>query len=1321
MAGNRGLMGFAADTLHDRSGRRVKSPIWDKGGQVHNVRAYGAQGDGSADDTSAIQAAIDAVEAAGGGQVFIPVGSYRISATLTITVSSVGLAGAGHSYHPNNANAAIWNPATELLWYGNTTTPLIKVNYGADGNPVNGITLRDFGLNLRESCMTGVELVATQGSHFANIGIKNGSSGTLACTAWHLHALAAEAAATIDVSRCTFENLWAGVVSTFMKLEGSDNFLSNVSNSTFVNLFGNFGLNSSSADGIHITDGDNNRFFGLQLTRASGGTGYGVRLGPRARGNYLYGFGGNAGLIAETPAVTTTPPKGNAVFGYDRENGQPAPVIQAGAALSWTEDGTNSTNGWTAARVGGRLNVKSFGARGDCVRVTDGAMTASSATLTCSTSAPFASTDVGKLVVVYFSGRATVLSGAGVNGQPLVTTISGFTSSSVVTLASAATVTVSGATVVFGSDDTAAIQSVINLLRTTPGEIYLPPGMYGITSTLKLQPLTNTTDFQGIKITGDGFSVDYNNANLAPWRPATELAWLSATGDAFIRCGNKPGVGMSLSGQETDCYPTGGFVLSGIGLEGNFLATGGIHGDRVMHTVYQQLGVHNLAPSGKYRATVKTSTVANPSDTPTINTTAGGTAGGGLPTGNYWLMYALEDAAGESLPSPESALFNIPALATPAAPTAVASGTGGTIPTGNYLIACSYINASGETVPSADTAAVAVTLGQIVTVTLPANSSGATGKNVYCTTAGGATGTKTRQNGSTAVTGTSYVWTSLKAGSPFLAATSAGDGRIPRVTHTAAPADSYARIYLTPENGRPNGEVRYPATHVSTSTRDLLDPPLFNWSATGLALYTVQPAANENAENVTVRDYYANSVPCGINLSGSRAHTANVSHCLFDRIMIAHQGNGIDIDDSDNVCFVNTWIFSNASDTSGYGVRIGSYARSTYWFHLEPGTQGLFADSPSNTTQANTIIGYDRSNNQPTPVLFAAPTPLPGISTATTGGSLANATYYYRIEAYDDIGNRIGILPEVSIATTGSNVSTVTLTWTAVSGASYYWIFRGTSAGGENVQYTDTASPFTDTGAAGGAFAPNLSQVTRAIMTWSEDSNNGSGWNFGTKLNLCPATTAGASLNIAGAIGIPSSPAAGDMWVNSTQKHFAFRHGNTNQSWPSVLFTSTASVSSTTTAETKSLVGSGIGSMTLGATFMIAGKTLRLRLRGNITTGGTAGTITVFVKFGATTIASTGAVAPTTSQSNKYWECEVDITCRTTGASGTFFVQGTFSYMNATTPAAMITWPVRGNSADPPAAVTVDTTASSLVDFQTTTSNNSHVVTCNLVSLESLN
>lgn len=78
-----------------------------------DVRMYRAMGDGAADDTNAFRSAIAVVSAAGGGEVFVPKGTYRITSTLTVP-AGVTLRGVG------NRKAILQQPA-------GTNTDLIQI------------------------------------------------------------------------------------------------------------------------------------------------------------------------------------------------------------------------------------------------------------------------------------------------------------------------------------------------------------------------------------------------------------------------------------------------------------------------------------------------------------------------------------------------------------------------------------------------------------------------------------------------------------------------------------------------------------------------------------------------------------------------------------------------------------------------------------------------------------------------------------------------------------------------------------------------------------------------------------------------------------------------------------------------------------------------------------------------------------------------------------------------------------------------------------------------------------------------------------------
>jgi hypothetical protein len=94
-----------------------------------DARTYGAKGDGTTDDTAAIQAAMNAVM--GGGTVFLQPGVYKVSSTLKKPQSFVGpsIIGSGFS-------------ATEILYSGVAGSPAIYLQGGSgamSGIKISGI------------------------------------------------------------------------------------------------------------------------------------------------------------------------------------------------------------------------------------------------------------------------------------------------------------------------------------------------------------------------------------------------------------------------------------------------------------------------------------------------------------------------------------------------------------------------------------------------------------------------------------------------------------------------------------------------------------------------------------------------------------------------------------------------------------------------------------------------------------------------------------------------------------------------------------------------------------------------------------------------------------------------------------------------------------------------------------------------------------------------------------------------------------------------------------------------------------------------------
>jgi hypothetical protein len=172
-----------------------------------SVTNFGAVGDGTTDDTAAVQAASDRVEARGGGIVFFPKGTYRINSAITIDTAGVSWVGAGRGV------AIIKN-------FG-TTTNALTVNVSGDCK----ITLRDFSITANTtSSGAGISFTAGNVPKIENVGVALHRTGiaTASVTGARLHSIVIDStddnASAVGVSLGIRGRLQAGEITS-----GTDN------------------------------------------------------------------------------------------------------------------------------------------------------------------------------------------------------------------------------------------------------------------------------------------------------------------------------------------------------------------------------------------------------------------------------------------------------------------------------------------------------------------------------------------------------------------------------------------------------------------------------------------------------------------------------------------------------------------------------------------------------------------------------------------------------------------------------------------------------------------------------------------------------------------------------------------------------------------------------------------------------------------------------------------------------------------------------------------------------------------------------------------
>jgi hypothetical protein len=340
------IAGTITDKAVTPAGLKAARPYFD-------VRSYGAVGDGTTDDTTAIQATIDACNTAGGGVVAFPKGTFVISAaldmlnktgvrlegasllatvirqnTLTLPVvkvrgSYIGITDMQLRYVSQATNAAA--TAIELhgivsfsefrnlyMWYCN-----IGIAYGGAISPTGEFSNLFENIRIGLFNANGIKLIPTAtsstGSHWSNIYINN-YTGSIAgvCTGQPLYLNQTSAVfnqlniewcdvVTANVSTC-FLHQCSGVVINKLHIEGCKLAASK----GFINTFGSGGCQVQ-VNGLDL----------LTNTAASGNVGI---VHPGAANHVTISnvlVGANAGIAANFYAIFDTSVATNAVVIVD--------------------------------------------------------------------------------------------------------------------------------------------------------------------------------------------------------------------------------------------------------------------------------------------------------------------------------------------------------------------------------------------------------------------------------------------------------------------------------------------------------------------------------------------------------------------------------------------------------------------------------------------------------------------------------------------------------------------------------------------------------------------------------------------------------------------------------------------------------------------------------------------------------------------------------------------------------------------------------------------------------------------------------------------
>ena len=154
------IAGAARGETHDGTGTGSESA--GRTG-IFNAKAYGAQGDGKADDTDALQRTIDAATAPPGGIAYVPPGTYRFSSLNLTDRLGLTVEGAGQQA-TTLVTTAQEGAALDLTGGQYITLRRLQLRVAAEGSPAVGILM---------AASTGEKASPSTSNHLEQVAVSN--------------------------------------------------------------------------------------------------------------------------------------------------------------------------------------------------------------------------------------------------------------------------------------------------------------------------------------------------------------------------------------------------------------------------------------------------------------------------------------------------------------------------------------------------------------------------------------------------------------------------------------------------------------------------------------------------------------------------------------------------------------------------------------------------------------------------------------------------------------------------------------------------------------------------------------------------------------------------------------------------------------------------------------------------------------------------------------------------------------------------------------------------------------------------------------------